>query len=180
MNIKCQACHTGVLTDKRIYQVSAPARLIAYLLLFPYLIGVLFCLICFVALAAQPSHQHVPGRLVALVEMREHGVAEDVVRQVAADPSRDAADYFKVPGLPKTAYGWIKDASQKLRDGGLVEVVTRGHELAEKRVAEVFYFALGTALLVGALPGWLLVVKKRVLQCETCHAVVERTKSVKQ
>jgi hypothetical protein len=174
MDIKCQVCHAETLTDKRIYPMSGPARLIAYLLLLPYLAGILFCVICFVALAAQPLHERIPARLVALTEMREHGVSEDVVHQVAADPYRDPADYLQVPGFPKTAYGWVKDASQKLRDGGYVEVATQGHALAERRRTEGFYFALGAALLAGALPGWSLVMKKRVLQCETCNAVMER------
>ena len=177
MNIKCKICGAGVLTDKRIYRMSSPAILITYILLLPYLAAILFCVICFVALTVQPSHLYVPGRLVALTEMREHGVSEDVIRQVVADPYRDAADYLQVPGFPKTAYGWVKDASQKLRDGTPVEVATQGHKLEEKRVAEACYFALGTTLCLVALPGLLLVMKKRVLHCNTCNAVVECTKS---
>ena len=45
----------------------------------------------------KPSHVYVSARQAAISEMRENDVPEGVIRQVLANPSRNASDYIDDP-----------------------------------------------------------------------------------
>lgn len=172
MSVPCRVCDRGSLFKKRIYRMSGPAVVIGYILLIPSLIGVAFCLLSIASIEMQLLHKYVSARQAAISEMRDNDVPEDVIRQVVANPYRNPADYIEDPGIPMVQYSWVKDATQKLRNGTPVEIGNGNSTLMGQRLAEDFYFVLGIVAFVSGLLGWLLVMKKRVLQCSFCQAVV--------
>lgn len=173
LSIPCKICDRGSLDSKRIYRMNGPAVVIGYILLIPSLCGIAFCVFSIIGIELQPTQRFVSARQAAISEMREHGVPEDVINEVVAYPRRDPADYILDPGIPMVEYSWVKDATEKLRNGSQVLITDVNDTRVGQALAERMFFVLGVIAFVSGLLGWLLVMKKRVLQCSVCNAVVE-------
>lgn len=168
--VACKVCDRGSLLNKRIYRMSGPAVVIGYILLIPSICGIAFCVLSIIGIELQPDHKYVSAKQSAISEMRENSVPEYVIKEVVHHPERDPTDYIGT--VPMYQYSWIKDASEKIRRGGTVEMGDANATLAGQRLAEDLFFFIGIGAFVSGLLGWLLVMKKRVLQCSTCNAVV--------
>jgi hypothetical protein len=173
LSIPCKICDRGSLLDRRIHRMSGPAVVIGYILLIPSLAAIAFCALFFIVLLFQPSQRYISARQAAIYEMRENSVPEEVITQVLAHPLRDPADYILDPGIPMVQYSWVKDATEKIRSGSPLPLQEGNDALVGRRLGEGFFIMLGIGAFVGGLLGWLLVMKKRVLLCSFCNAVVD-------
>jgi hypothetical protein len=99
----------------------------------------------------------------AIAQMRANDVPESVIGSVIANPDLDADTLMDRVSMAQLS--WIKDAQEKIRTGN----ISSGAGIL---FGGGFAVALGIASFVGGLLGWLLVMKKRVLQCSMCRAVV--------
>ncbi len=152
--------------------MSGPSVVIGYILLIPSVCGMAFCILSIISIELQPSQRYVSARDAAISEMRENDVPEEVILQVVAHPDREPADYIAYPGIPMVQYSWVKDATEKLRAGSQVLISDDNATRVGQALAERMFLFLGIAAFVSGLLGWLLVMKKRVLQCNICSAVI--------
>ena len=67
--------------------------------------------------------------------------------------------------MPEADRGWIYDAQDKIRSAGLTQS-------PPSPLSAAFSIGLIVGSFVGGIFGWLLVMKKRVLQCSICGAVI--------
>ena len=161
--IQCKVCDTGTLTRKKRYRLSGPAVVIGYIFLVPSVIGVLFgALMLFstgavgVAVADQQAKE-------IKAELARAYVPDPIIRQVIAhkDISEHSLATLKVS--QRTA---IKNAetsrSASQLGAGAGAAIAGGFSLF------VMIFSLCSGLL-----GWLLTMKKRVLQCGECSSLVQ-------
>jgi hypothetical protein len=170
--ITCKVCDRGSLANKRVHRMSGPAVVIGYILLIPSIAAIAFCALCILIIQLQSMPHYVSARQAAISEMRDNSVPEEVITQVVAHPRRDPADYISDPGIPMVQYSWVKDATQKLRHGSAVRIQEDNASVVGRRLGEGMLFFVGLSAFISGLLGWLLVMKKRVLQCSTCNAVV--------
>lgn len=161
----CKICDRGTLNSKAAFRMSGPAVVIGFILLVPSILGMLFSagMLLFVTMGSGKST--VQTRNAAITEMRQHDVPERIIQQVVKNPDMDITQFIQDDDMNMVSYSWLKDADMKLRSDGIANglVVLFGGG---------FFIAIGIASFVGGLLGWLLVMRKRVLQCDTCGAVV--------
>lgn len=163
--IPCKVCDRGVLARKKIHRMSGPVVAIGYILLIPSVLGVLLSIGAFLTMSVVSGTSSNQTRRSAIAEMRQHYVPEQVIQQVVANPDMDISQFILRDDMSMATYSWLKDADQKLKDD---EEATG----AGMVVGGGIFIAIGILCFVSGLLGWLLVMKKRVLQCSSCQAVV--------
>jgi hypothetical protein len=145
--------------------MSGPAVVIGFILLVPSILGVLFSAGMLLFVTVEGGDSALQTRNAAITEMRQHDVPERIIGQVVDNPEMDISQFIQDDDMNMASYSWLKDADLKLlssnRALGLGVVLGDG-----------FLITLGIASFVGGLIGWLLVMRKRVLQCDLCGAVV--------
>lgn len=161
-SIGCQTCNAGELVRRRRYRMSMPVVAIGYILLIPCVIGILVAVLFLVASggAAKAGFESVDRR--AEERLVAAGLPRDVIDATVAgrsitDAQRAALSNDQRRALDDTL---LMVASEKLGTAG-------GATLAGGTSV-----CLGISSFIGGLLGWLLVMKKKVLQCNTCGAVV--------
>lgn len=175
----CQVCQRGILVQKKIFRMSGPVVAIGFILLIPSILGILFSALLFFGVVAAGGTAASAARRAAIASMRRNGVPGPIVSAVAAGENSRAerlmdawpesfemnGRVIETSGLPEYQRSWVHAAERQLGAGtiasGLGTLIGGG-----------FAIVLGVASFVGGLLGWLLVMRKRVLQCSLCRAVV--------
>jgi hypothetical protein len=142
--------------------MSGVVVVIGFLLLVPSILGILFSiLLLFVgggasATTAAQAKQKVADELVA------KGVPKAVVEDVTNLKTPAAADLSKLTDDQRSA---VSSAGLSL-SGAMAGTAIGGATVMGGSIC------FGTASFIGGLLGWLLVMRKKVLQCDRCGAVV--------
>jgi hypothetical protein len=106
-------------------------------------------------------------------QMREAFIPEREITKVLKDPTFSPDD--PVDGLSESQLGTLQIAQTTLRKTAWWSY-RKGNEAdfaLGSFIDEGVAIVMGISAFVGGLLGWLLVMKKRVLQCNSCNAVVE-------
>lgn len=168
--LQCKICDQGALASKKTFRMSAPVVAIGFILLVPSVLGMIFsALVFFGALAASGTGgvaASVHARNEAISEMRNNDVPEPIIAAVIANPNLDAVTLMDQVSMAQLS--WIEDAQAKLRARVPTGVAFGIFGLFASGTAILF----GISCFVGGLLGWLPVMRKRVLQCALCRAVV--------
>lgn len=144
------------------HRLSGPAVFIGYLLLIPSFIGMAVAIMVFFAmLAASPlTHEaYVERHNETLIEM---GISPELSKKIAEGKSINDEDVEKLTDEQK-------DAMIDVQAQQAMESVGTGVAFAAWGLLLFLFaaFCLGAGLL-----GWILTMKKKVLQCSNCKAVV--------
>ena len=152
------------MTRKRVYRMSGPAVVIGFILLVPSVLGILFGCLTFLftiigsstAPTADSQIQQVKTQLVSL------RIPRDIVEDVAAGKR---IDEIRLANLTPDQLMQVRAAELKVSTAkavpGLAACCGGG-----------FSVIVMIGSFVGGLLGWLLVMRKTVLQCFRCGAVV--------
>ena len=157
----CQVCRNGELVKKKKYRMSMPVVIIGYILLIPSILGVLAGCMLFFVTGNATTNTTTEIEDQVRVEMQDAGVPDDVINAVLS--SKSIA--LETSGLTDTQRTAITDAQNSLA----ARSVGAG---AAAFVAGGFAITLSIIAFVGGLLGWLLVMKKQVLECNYCGAVI--------
>lgn len=162
--VPCQVCGQGVMTRKRVFRMSGPAVVIGFILLIPSILGILFggltMLFTIIGSSTAPTAdsqiQQVKTQLVSL------HIPRDIVEDVAAGKR---IDEIRLANLTPDQRMQVRAAELKVSTAkavpGLAACCGGG-----------FSVMIMIGSFVGGLLGWLLIMRKTVLQCFRCGAVV--------
>ena len=168
--IRCKTCESGTLVRRKRYRLSGPAVVIGYILLIPSILGILVCIVVGLlsiggGAAAGAASVDIAKRN-ARTRLEAIGVpASAVSATVDGRPLEEAEE----SGLTSRQRQAITEARQTIAHassggaaaGGLLAIVGSGTSLC----AAIGFF-------VNGLLGWLLTMKKTVLQCTACGTTV--------
>lgn len=188
--IPCATCQTGQLTPKRVHRMSGPAVLIGYLILIPSILGILGgggCTLLMGGAGAaamnESSARHAENRSksereFAESEMVEANVPDAMIARVLAGETIESDERatlgFRTSMAVETAAARLAtpDRNEYLDD---LELISSA-EGAGVALGAGMGMTAGVIVMIGSLMsgllGFLLVMKKRVLQCRSCDAVV--------
>jgi hypothetical protein len=172
--------------------MSAPVVFIGFILLIPTALGLLFSFFLFMETVntagnndANKALANKRVRTEAIEEMRRASVPEDIINTAVksvddagntVDQEHDLAEI--------TAWGSSDPRPTQFQRDAVINAVKTLDALATKEKAAtrvdnamtgglgLVAICIGIGSIVVGLLGWLLVMKKRVLQCGTCGAVV--------
>lgn len=163
--VGCKVCDRGALRSKKAFRMSGPVVTIGFILLIPSILGILFSIGMLLLTVRASVNATLQARSAAVTEMRQHDIPEQIIEQVVDNPSMDVTQFLRDGDMDMASYSWLEDADSKLRSsdnaGGLGLMLGAG-----------IFIPIGIASFVGGLLGWLLVMRKRALQCDVCGAVV--------
>lgn len=161
-SLGCQTCGQGELVKRKTYRMSLPVVIIGYLLLIPSILGILFggLMLVTTVLAggttANSSDKEVRDKLVA------QAVPESIIREVLSGKTISVGEKSSLTAQQRSA---VDDAKISVSAGNIgtgVGVLIGGG----------FSFGIMIFSFVFGLMGWLLIMRKKVLQCTQCQAVI--------
>jgi len=160
--IPCKTCETGHLKKRKRYRMSGVVVLIGYILLIPSLFGMALGTMGVVATGGAAGEVTKSMERDARRKLTAAEVPAAVVEQVATQQPVAAGAMNQLSDPQRRAVQDVKMelAARTVGAGAGVAIVGAGSA----------FVIVGS--LVGGLLGWLLVMKKKVLQCNACGAVV--------
>jgi hypothetical protein len=187
--LTCKICDRGTLSLKSVHRMSVPVVAIGFILLIPSFIGMIFCGIVFVSLSVSSSNQ--PHQSTQDATFRKN--CKEAFTQVSSElPGVSAPQYCECVLSTYKKTDSLEGADRTCAQEGLNGTLKPpNHDIdafygsdtsrprsdnTETNLARVFggfsALTVGIIFFVSGLLGWLLVMKKRVLQCDVCGAVV--------
>ena len=171
VEVKCKVCDVGSLTLKKVYRMNPPVVAIGYILLAPTIMAMIACIgVCF----GRSSTSIEEARLTAFEKCRqdllEFEVPPEIVDKVFPTDSGDVAhlddeDYEILTEVEIDRIMECVDAYTKAVMKGFDDRLGEG--VQGVALAVIFFGAF-----ISGLVGWLLIQKKKILQCDACGAVV--------
>lgn len=150
------------MVRRKTYRMSIPVVIIGYIFLVPSVLGMLFGILMLVssfgagASAASEVDKSVRAELVA------NSIPAPVIEKIMANKPIDHAMLVQFTPQQQEA---IKSSSTQQAAGKVGAGVGTAAAMGFSVILIVMFF-------VGGLVGWLLVMKKKILQCDHCSAVV--------
>ncbi len=158
----CRTCGQGALITRKTFRMSGPVVVIGFILLIPSVLGMLIgILMLFLTGAASTqtsmsSERDIRARLVA------QDIPESIIGEVFASKPVGNAELMSLNSQQQSAIhdAQLSVSAQKV-GGGVATFIAGG-----------FCMFIIVASFVAGLLGWLLIMRKRILQCARCGAVV--------
>ncbi|HTO54456.1 MAG TPA: hypothetical protein VMR50_13815 [Myxococcota bacterium] len=163
MAIKCKVCDSGTLSRKRKYRLSGPAVFIGYVLLIPSVFGVLLGGLMLVASGGVGVAAPTAARTAMVEQLQRADIPQPIIEEVVATNDVSSSSLVQLTSAQVEAIDSAKLARSAGATGAAAGAVIAGG---------VSIFLMVASLCSGLL-GWLLTMKKRVLQCGDCEAVVQ-------
>jgi hypothetical protein len=161
-NLRCKTCDVGSLKLEKKYRMSTPVVTIGYILLVPSILGIIFSFVIVFATGHVGSMIDSTVRETAASDLRQAGVPEPVVQKVTTSQELTEEENAALTLTEKDAVEKAESSVTAVQAGtGAGTVIAGGVGI---------FFAM--AFFVSGLLGWLLVMKKRVLCCTNCSAIV--------
>lgn len=159
--IQCKTCDVGRVEGKTTYRMSGIVVAIGYILLIPSILGILFSVLLLFATGKARADSSSSLRTVAVKTIRESGVSSGIAeKSVSGQPLTELEKTSLSPDQDRA----IESAQRMMTYG----TAGTGFGIALAGGAALFF---GVVSLVGGLLGWLLIMKKKILQCNNCGAV---------
>jgi hypothetical protein len=157
------------MTRKRVYRMSGPAVVIGFILLIPSILGMLFGGLTFLMAAiggAASADKKASGAELESIrsDLTAQKVPEDIIADVCAEKH-----------VSETRLNLARlNSSQELavRAAELKISTAKGAPALAACCGGGFSVMIMIGSFVGGLLGWLLIMRKTVLQCFRCGAVV--------
>ncbi|MBM4070534.1 MAG: hypothetical protein FJ271_16495 [Planctomycetes bacterium] len=158
----CRTCNNGTLINRKVYRMSAGVVVIGYIFLIPSLIGVLVAAGLFFATGSATKDTAKKLKDEVAAELANAEVPQGIITKITDLKEVASADLSPLTEKQKDA---VRSGQAKMAGGTIGVGIGAG-------LAGGTSLCVGFLSLVGALLGWLLVMKKRVLKCNQCGAVV--------
>jgi DNA-directed RNA polymerase subunit RPC12/RpoP len=161
-NPLCRTCGEGALVKRAKWRMSVPVVVIGFILLIPSILGMLFGVLMLVlggvgmSAASQSGDYEVRTNLVA------HQIPDTIITNIVAGKIV-APDQLAPLTVDQRAA--VQDAQSSVS----AQKIGLGAGTAVLGGFSIFVIVVS---FVGGLIGWLLVMRKRVLECARCGAVV--------
>ncbi len=160
--LSCQTCGQGALVKRKKYRMSVPVVLIGYILLVPCVIGMLFGVMLLFASGSAGTAVSSAADKETRRLLEAQAIPESIIQKVVSFKPITTGDRSTLSASQKSL---VDEATLTLSAGkigaGAGAVIGGG--------LSIF---LIISCFVGGLLGWLLVMKKQVLQCNQCSATV--------
>ena len=162
-NPTCNVCGLGELQNVKKYRLSGPAVVIGYILLVPSILGILIggLLLILGSFATSETSSGISSEITETLTSAY--VPEHIIQKVVNDEELTSNEVERLKMTFK--YDVVKDA-QLSRDAGMIGV----------GIGATLMGGVSIVLIVGSfvagLIGWILIMKKRVLQCSSCKMTV--------
>ena len=160
--IACQTCDTGHLQRIKRYRMSAPVVVIGYIFLIPSIIGITISILMFFISGGAVSGTLDEIKVDARQQLESASVPDQIINKVLDFETISNSEREQ---LSRDASRAVDAASLSLSAGmagvGIGGALAGGASLC-----------IGVSFFTGGLLGWLLIMKKRILQCNSCGATV--------
>ena len=160
--VLCPTCKAGALHRRKKYRMSGPVVTIGYILLIPSVLGVLISLLFLFAFGSATSVTIDSMKDDTRADLVEAGVPDPIIQDVLGFVPVDDND--------------LADLSGEQRSAVEVAQLALGASLVGAGIGGAFgggaSICFGVSFFIGGLLGWLLIMKKKVLQCVSCGAVI--------
>ena len=152
---------------KRVYRMSGPAVVIGYILLIPSILGMLFGGLTFLMATiggAAATDNKVPSADLASIRsnLSTQNVPDDIIADICAEKH---VSEIRLATLDSTQRLAVRTAELRIS-------TAKGAPALAACCGGGFSVMIMIGSFVGGLLGWLLVMRKTVLQCFRCGAVV--------
>jgi hypothetical protein len=149
------------MVRKKTHRMSGPAVIVGYVFIVPSVLGMLFGLLMLFASGNASASAAESARSEVATNLRNANVDEAVIERVLAGHEVDsqALPTYDQQFAVSSAQGQL--AGAKI-GGGAASVIGAGFSL----------FMIFSSF-IGGLIGYLLTMKKQILQCSACEAVVQ-------
>jgi hypothetical protein len=194
----CKICDAGTLQRKSVYRMSGPAVIIGYILLIPSILGIAFSALLLLGILSFPANNFnakspaqtafdrnfrqscsrqfkasrtaigLPATQSIAEQFCECSLSEFKTTQLASQAAQTCIERAQNEGLPSPTLEIDELYSNRVKATPPNEALLGFFRL----VGSVSAITMGVFSFVGGLLGWLLVMKKRILQCDTCEAAV--------
>jgi hypothetical protein len=159
--IKCRICDEGELKKKKKFRLSGIVVFVGYIILIPSIIGILIGGFGLVATGSSSGEVFESLKDDARGEMQAAGVPQNLIESVLegqgpSDAQRSSLSVEQVRAI---------DSAQLTLSAG-----TAGAGIGVALAGGASLFVIISSL-VGGIVGWLLTMKKKVLQCNKCGSV---------
>ena len=160
--LTCPTCGQGALVKRKKYRMSVPVVLIGYILLVPCVIGMLIGVLLLSDSGSDSAAASAAAEREARTRLEAQRIPERIIKKVVALDSITSDDRSTLTREQKSVVDEAELSISAGKFGARSEAVIGGG-------LSIF---LIIACFVGGLLGWLLIMRKRVLQCNKCSAVV--------
>jgi hypothetical protein len=152
------------MTKKRVFRMSGPAVVIGFILLVPSIFGMLFGVLTFVATIVGSSSVPTPEQRIESIRsgLTLQNIPNDVIDDVIAGKHVTESRLSRLNTFQRSA----------VRDAGIQVSAAKAAPSLAACCGGRFSVMIMIGSFVGGLLGWLLVMRKSVLQCFRCGAVV--------
>jgi hypothetical protein len=158
----CRTCGQGTLVRARQHRMSGPAVVIGYILLIPSLLGMLIGFLVLLGTCTASTKVSATIEKEARTSLEAQKLPESIITEVIAGQTPSEAELAALTPAQRSAVDSVKLSLSASKVGaGAGTVVAGGVSLV-----------IIITSFVGGLLGWLLVMKKTVLRCTHCQAVV--------
>ena len=197
----CKVCDRGTLTPRKVFRMSGPAVAIGFILLIPSIVGMLVCAAFFLGFLSHVGSESVAVETVPVQSAFDASFRKSCARsfrsayqEQTGTPATllmtEEACECALAGIKRTGdvssatsacsadavLGSLEPPAENvdaLYSGRTTRTVPPTHLPSLIRLlGSGAAVAMGVGCFVGGLLGWLLVMRKRVLQCGLCGAVV--------
>jgi hypothetical protein len=150
------------MVKRKKYRLGGIVATIGYIILIPSFLGMLLGFLALFATGSAGNETKESLKTEVAGELRNAAVPENLVAKVTTMEEIQEADLA----------GLTDEQRQAVSDGELSMSAGSMGADAGTAIAGGFSLFLIVSSFVGGLLGWLLILKKRVLQCNNCGAVV--------
>jgi hypothetical protein len=170
--LQCKVCVNGILQKAKKFRMSGPVVAIGFILLVPSVIGIvvslIILLVLFGALGAGARGAGDPietAKKEIRANLAQAGVPQPIVLKVV---EADTITSAELDGLSENQQKQVISSQSQLITAKMAVAGAGVAGAGAGGIAVCF----GVSSFVSGLLGWLLVMRKRVLQCNVCGAVV--------
>ena len=163
--IQCKVCDSGAMQHQKVNRLSGPAVAIGYLLLIPSICGIILAASMFlmVIFGAAATASGETAREVHMEALEDLDIPTELVGKIQRDEDLSAAERESLTNEQRSAIDAIElSMAGSAAAGGCFAFL-----------GTTFAAFIAVTSFVGGLIGWLLVMRKKVLRCDHCGAIVE-------
>jgi len=162
---KCKTCEQGELRPQKVYRMSIPVVIIGWLFLLPGFLGMMVGCSMMVGagkVASDVSNTNGGNETEIRNKLSAGGVPENIIADVLAMKSADKIDMTGLDDKKKTL----------VRTSVTEYTIGKGGQVVAAAAGGIFSVVIIVFSFCSGLLGWLLTMKKKVLKCNACEAVI--------
>lgn len=159
----CKVCDKGELQKKKTYRLSGPAVVIGYIFLIPCFFGMLLGIMMLISTGSAGSVQGDQIKQEFRNELQSALIPQPIITKLVNGNEPSQNELLELN----------EDQMKALEDAKTTHnAKTAGTAIGTGLAGGLSLFVIITSF-VGGLLGWILTMKKKVLKCKTCGAIVQ-------